>query len=336
MRGMHGVRRIIRPSRRRARDQRGLVIVYFAMTLIVLMIASAFVVDLGAWYARAQEIQKAADAAAMAGVSYLPGDPTSAVNTAIATAAKNGFVDGANGGTIHVTAATVPGESRQLRVDIKDDKVAQYFSKAFYSGTSESRHGTAEYLAALELGSPENGFGMGNLYNPSQSGNFWAAVDGYCNAREQGDLKLAHSDGEYISGAWDCSASTSDTYASSYDPTGYTYQVEVPSGHPQLIIEAYDPAFVPFYFSPFVKTKTCPNGGTAIDPDIAPVTTHYSVTTSFVVTKPDGTSVTKTYASTEQGGGSGLSHGASTYCNVWDTLLTIQPCDPAGIYEVYV
>src|SRR5207253_7420136 len=144
------------------------------------------------------------------------------------------------------------------------------------------------------------GFGMSDLYGKTY-GNFCAAVDKYCNPREQGDLIMSHSDGEWLNGLTsNCSASTTDTYASSYDPNGYNYQVEVPSGHPQFDVEVYDPAFVPFWFDPFNKRLTCPNGAPTIDPQIPPplpAINHYSVTTVFTVTKPDGTSVTKTYAS---------------------------------------
>ena len=79
--------RLARIPNRWGEDQRGLVIVYFAMLLTVLMISSAFVVDLGAWYTRAEEIQRTADAAALAGVAYMPGDFTAAKAAALATAA---------------------------------------------------------------------------------------------------------------------------------------------------------------------------------------------------------------------------------------------------------
>ena len=49
-----------------------------AMLLMTLMGLAAFAVDVGHWYQVGQQEQAAADAAAMAGVTYLPGDSTSA------------------------------------------------------------------------------------------------------------------------------------------------------------------------------------------------------------------------------------------------------------------
>ena len=52
----------------------GYVAVMTALLLFTLMGLAAFAVDVGHWYQVGQQEQAAADAAAMAGVTYLPGD----------------------------------------------------------------------------------------------------------------------------------------------------------------------------------------------------------------------------------------------------------------------
>src|SRR5207248_9478629 len=115
-----GVRRVHRRSRRRS-DERGIVIVYFALFLTVLMVASAFVVDLGSWTSRAQEIQRTADAAALAGVAWMPANFQAAKDAAEATATKNGF------SLSQVTVSAVPDYPERLQVTIADTNVKRYF-----------------------------------------------------------------------------------------------------------------------------------------------------------------------------------------------------------------
>ena len=48
------------------------------LSLATMVVSAAFAVDVGGWYARAAEVQRAADAAALAGVVWMPDFPTSA------------------------------------------------------------------------------------------------------------------------------------------------------------------------------------------------------------------------------------------------------------------
>ena len=78
--------------RRRVRGEEGYVLVLTALLLLPLLAVTGLAVDLGAWYARAAAIQRAADAAALAGVVYLP-DLGAATTRAESVAAANGFAD---------------------------------------------------------------------------------------------------------------------------------------------------------------------------------------------------------------------------------------------------
>ncbi|HYA69043.1 MAG TPA: pilus assembly protein TadG-related protein, partial [Acidimicrobiales bacterium] len=66
-------------------------IVYVVLAIFVIMGMAAFVIDLGYWYFQASRVQRAADAAALAGVTYMPGDVPDATAVARNVAQANGF-----------------------------------------------------------------------------------------------------------------------------------------------------------------------------------------------------------------------------------------------------
>ena len=80
-----------RPTRSGGRRDGGYVLAKFALLLVPLLLMTGLSVDVGYWYNRASDIQKAADAAALAGVVWMPGDPASARAAAVATLHKNGI-----------------------------------------------------------------------------------------------------------------------------------------------------------------------------------------------------------------------------------------------------
>ncbi|HET9770236.1 MAG TPA: Tad domain-containing protein, partial [Acidimicrobiia bacterium] len=170
-------------------SERGLVLVWMAMTLVVLLGMAGFAVDLGSWYLRSAKLQRAADAAALAGVVWMPGDPASAQAAALATLHKNG---------IDTTKVSVsyppPSASQQFRVKLTDPNVPAYFSRPFLPSISETRSATSEYVTPVPMGSPKNTFGSGNLLPSPNTENFWAAVSGWCSGKENGDLRQAGKD----------------------------------------------------------------------------------------------------------------------------------------------
>lgn len=71
------------------KDEDGATAVVVAVCIVVLMGVAALVVDAGALYSERRQIQTAADAAALAGVQDLPGNPAAAVATADSYATLN-------------------------------------------------------------------------------------------------------------------------------------------------------------------------------------------------------------------------------------------------------
>jgi hypothetical protein len=139
--------------------ERGQALVMFILMSLVMVGAVAIVTDISwVWYGQ-QRMQRAADAAALAGAIYLPGDPTTAYSTARAEATKNGFTDGLGG--VVVTPIKDSINSRRLIVTVSGP-VGSFFARALgittFTTGAEAR---AEYVLPVPMGSPENYYGVG-------------------------------------------------------------------------------------------------------------------------------------------------------------------------------
>src|SRR5947199_8631909 len=81
-------------------EQRGQVLVIVAVMIVVLLGFTGLVTDV-AWYeVNLMRTERAADAAALPAVVYLPGNVAGAQTAALADSSKNGFADGLNGVTV--------------------------------------------------------------------------------------------------------------------------------------------------------------------------------------------------------------------------------------------
>ena len=221
--------------------EHGYVAVFVALILTVLLMFAAFTVDFGSWYTRSAELKRAADAAALAGVVWMP-EFDQAQQYALATAAKNGFVNGENNITVKVD--DVSSNNRQLRVTIRDTKAKQFFSQLVTDKQSIGSSSLAEYVLPVPLGSPKNTFGTGDLLGGSDRENFWAAVNGYCAGHESGDKKLAKYESYSTSTSSSaCQPSGSPASDNDYDPEGYLYAIDLPQDTSSLTLDVYDGEF---------------------------------------------------------------------------------------------
>jgi Flp pilus assembly protein TadG len=221
------------------RRDRGYVTALFALCLMLLCVFVGFTVDVGGWYARAAQIQRGADAAALAGVVWMP-DYGEAQKYALEAAARNGFVDGA--GNITVKVDKIPDNNRQLKVTITDGKASQFFSQLVRKGQTLTRAATAEYVLPVPLGSPKNTFGTGDLLSGSDRENFWAAVNGYCAGHESGDKLLARYE-SYSTSSTNSACNNGSDQADDYDPNGYLYAIELGANATSLKLDVYDASF---------------------------------------------------------------------------------------------
>jgi Flp pilus assembly protein TadG len=207
----------------------GYVAVMTAMLMMVLMGLAAFAVDVGHWYLVGQQEQRAADAAAMAGVTYLPGNLALATSTAQSYSKINGFQ---NGGATTVTAALDTSATR-LRVTVNQTVTNFFGSLLGVASTTVSRTAVADYAGPVPMGSPCNEFGddpdaNGNKsVNCNGTGAFWANVGSPQATKSYGDAYQ------------DQMASNTD-----FDANGYFYSIIVRQPVANLTIEAFDPALI--------------------------------------------------------------------------------------------
>lgn len=226
----------------RFREDKGYAIAMTAMLILPLCVAVAFAVDVGAWYAQGIRIQRAADAAALAGVVYMP-DTATAYAVAREVAAKNGFP---SGGAITVTPQ---GTGNNLSVAIKGPASVFFGGAGGVKNENLTRSATAEYLVSIQMGSPLNYSGNdpdigtvpaagadGNLTNYPQ---FWLNSAGFATSKSNGDRFTA---GNCSGSSFGCGTGTPTN--NEYRPEGYVYTVDVKAGHGPLAIQVFDPAAV--------------------------------------------------------------------------------------------
>ncbi len=172
----------------------GYVIAMTALMLVPLLVMCAFAVDVGSWYADSARLQRAADAAALASVVYMP-DEDAAWQVALDVAAQNGFVSDIGVGGAPVAGGnstlTFLGEGATVNVTIETDGEL-FFSQAFLGNVNLARVAQAEYIEEVRMGNPSSGLGMGNLEDPSDVGalandGFWLAINSSCELRANGD-----------------------------------------------------------------------------------------------------------------------------------------------------
>jgi hypothetical protein len=143
------------------KSHRGQVLVIFSGTFVVLLLMSALVIDLAWLWNNSLRIQRTADAAALAGVVFLPNDVTGAKNAADKEATRNGY-DGypstLNGVTV---TPTQDGQNpRRLNVKVTAPVKTFFLGLIGMKTITVSRQAHAEYVLPVPMGSPENYYGV--------------------------------------------------------------------------------------------------------------------------------------------------------------------------------
>ncbi len=148
---------------RRTRS-RGQVVVVFAAAIVVLIALCGVVIDVAWYWTGNLRMQRAADAAALAGVVWLPGNPSQAITVARAEASKNGYAHGTGG--VVVTPSVDPHNDRRLNVSISGT-VGTFFSGVVgVNSWPAQRTAKADYVLPVPMGSPDNYYGVGYLVKP--------------------------------------------------------------------------------------------------------------------------------------------------------------------------
>jgi Flp pilus assembly protein TadG len=313
---------------KRCDDDGGYVAVVLALTLTVLILFAGFAVDIGGWYARAAAMQRAADAAALAGVVWMPNFAT-ANQVALDTAKANGFDDAAT--TISVVPIAVTGNPRRLKVTIQDTALTQYFSQLAIGSPTITRVATSEYVLPVPLGSPDNT--LGNQSN-TDTKYLWASISGPGADKNNGD-PYSTKCGAGQTGS-SCTANLPPT--GEYRDWGYVYTIDVPAAGVgrTLTVQVFDAGNYarPNYAN--VETADSQTVNTSFEmfsPSSFPLdsSSFYSPTISMDSTGSGSTKCTS-------GGGRWVildGASASTYENTFATLCS-RVISTAGQYHLQV
>lgn len=253
-------RRTHRKSWRRVRDEAGYAAVLTALLASVLFMGMAAMgVDTARWYYEIERVQKAADAAALAGVTYMPNDLATATTTAISAATKNGYP---NAGTVSVTVE-VGDKPSELRVTISSTIDNTFGAMIGVKSATITRSAVADYTAPAPMGSPCNTFGNEPPSQPvpaaqpagsalpaqpfpncTSSPSFWAAIEGPSTDKVQGDrfMNYTCSGASNAGTTYQCGSGKNTEYR----PEGYFWAVHV---EPQAVgtaitVQLYDPAYI--------------------------------------------------------------------------------------------
>jgi Putative Flp pilus-assembly TadE/G-like len=106
----------------KARHHQGQIAVVLALTLPVLLGSMALCADVGVFYFNWLQLQKAADAAVLAGANYLPLDPAGAVTTANNYASLNGVA------ASEIESTTVAADDMSMSINLARS-VPAYFAR---------------------------------------------------------------------------------------------------------------------------------------------------------------------------------------------------------------
>ena len=329
------MRRFIDRIRGRAGDdEKGSALPLIASMFVVLLGISAFAIDMGWLYLNGARVQRAADAAALAGVVYLPGDLNGVDTFTLGASNANGYDIG------NINGTPVPGggpddldwqqlADNKLEVTVASE-IPSFFMKIFgFDSFGITRTATAEYVKPVPIGSPDPCFGVGNTSlhsgdcSPSTAQRFWAAISGPLTNKWNGD---AHATRFWDDdGTWNQESTNTE-----YRPEGYYLAVDVPSGATQLNVAVYDAGFynrADFDTETGDRTQDTGSGAdmhfqmyrfdnTPLNPTDNPVITSCNVGTGAFNINSEASS--------------------GTYKNQWVTLCRINGSVTPGIYVIRV
>lgn len=242
---------------RRSLNERGAAVVLGAMFFAFLALPlCAIGVDTARWWVEAQRLQAAADAAATAGVTFMPDDFDEAKTRAIQLATSNGYTTGL-GTTVTVSAGSKPS---QLKVTISQT-VDNRFAKSFGIGSSTiTRAAVADFNGPAPMGSPCNVFGnepagsgtlgpqVSQLRQPTYANcanpQFWGAITGPETWKDQGAQFETRKCGGV--GEVGCASGANGAANTEFDPRGFIYMVRVAAAavNSPVRVQIYDPAYV--------------------------------------------------------------------------------------------
>ena len=229
----------------------GQIIAIFALMLVALIGLVGIAIDVTYAWREELRVQRAADAAALAGVVYLPGNVAGGVSAAQAEGGKNGFTS--------VSAQQAAGNPRQMDVTVSGQAPTFFLRALGWDHFDISRHAHAVFILPVPMGSPDAYYGMFGSYDMCKTGTgssctretktltgpsgetvttrgFWAAMLSNGAGTINGDAYLPSK-----------SSSTSGTNPQQDTVNHYDYAVVMPPGSSSGSVSIFDAPFCDTY-----------------------------------------------------------------------------------------
>jgi hypothetical protein len=245
---------------RRLKKQGGQAIVLLALTGTLLIGGVGIAVDLAVGYMYSIAAERAAAAAALSGVVFMPdqfapasavplGSRNDATDRAVDEAKRNAFdpADAAN--AVTVSPAVVPGHPNQLRVTVSRNAPVFFMQLFGFSTYRVARTAVAAYLPPISLGQPgsEIGSSLGDL---GRTRFAFMREEGWSTDRSQGDAYTPNPLGGGYGASDDkhqisYSNGSEPRYATLRDLGGFNYRITIPAAGSGGKVEVYNAAFSP-------------------------------------------------------------------------------------------
>ncbi len=145
----------------RTTRSRGQVVVIFGLSVFLFVSLCAVVVDVAWYWVSTLKVQRAADAAALAGAVYLPGDTGTAYAKARNVSSLNGYTDG---GGATVTPQQDASNGLQLDVAVSTSVPTFFMRLVGITTIPVTRTAKAQYVLPVPMGSPLSYYGVGDFW----------------------------------------------------------------------------------------------------------------------------------------------------------------------------
>jgi hypothetical protein len=244
----------------RLKGQGGQAIVLLALTGTLLIGGVGIAVDLAVGYMYSIAAERAAAAAALSGVEFMPdqfsaasaiplGSRNDATDRAIDEARRNAFdvADSANG--VVVTPAAVPGHANQLKVTVARNTPVFFMQLFGFSTYRVARTAVAAYVPPISLGQPGNQIG-GSVSSLGSTSFYFMRTEGWATDRQQGDAYTPNPNGGALGVSSDVHQISFANGSELRDATvsdrgGYNYRIVIPAGGSGGVIQVYNATFAP-------------------------------------------------------------------------------------------
>jgi hypothetical protein len=241
--------------RRGLRGKAGQAIVILALTGTLMIGGVGVAVDLAVGYMYSIAAERAAAAAALSGVVFMPnqfdgtqavpvGSRNDATDRAVDEAKRNGFDPANTQDGVVIVPSAVTGHPNQLRVTVAKAAPVFFMQLFGFRPYLVARTAVATYLPPISLGQPGSQIGS-SLGELGKTRFYFSREEGWATNRTEGDAYTPTPAGSADVHQLSYTNGTEPKDATVADRGGYDYRITIPSGGSGGVVQIYNAAFSP-------------------------------------------------------------------------------------------